>query len=104
MKKIIMLSAFVLGTITASASNDLFKNYYAEKTNEQLPFEKNQNFKIRVWRNLSGFTWTLVYDQVHTCITNTQAQNITEGFRQQYFPELIMAEAHLLSNCTVVFP
>lgn len=103
-----MLSVFALGTITASASpnasNDLFTNYYGSKADQKPIFERNQNFQIRVWRNLSGFTWTLVYDQVHSCITNTQAQNVTEGFRQQYFPELIMAEAHLLSNCTVVFP
>ena len=33
-----MMSIFALGTITASASNDLFINYYAEKV-EQPPFE-----------------------------------------------------------------
>ena len=37
MKKLIMLSIFALGTITASANNDLFRNRYAEKADQPFP-------------------------------------------------------------------
>lgn len=32
MKKLIMLSVYTLGTLAASAGNDLFTNYYSDKT------------------------------------------------------------------------
>lgn len=54
-----MLSIFALGTITASASNDLFKNHYDKSLNEvNVQLEKNDSdgilelrytYKVEAW-------------------------------------------------------
>ena len=55
MKKLIMLSVFVLGTITASASNDLFKNYYSKGLDEinlqseKMDSEVTYSYKVDAW-------------------------------------------------------
>ncbi len=60
MKKLLILSMFALGTITANASNDLFKNYYTKDLNEiNLQLEKSDNDGI------SGFTYTYKVDAWH---------------------------------------
>ena len=104
MKKLIMLSVFALGTITASASNDLFRNYYAEKVEQPPITAVTYNYHIKIWRQLNGsFSWTLVHNLYPNCKTPAQAEAIKEDYRRLYFPEIIMAEAIILnSNCGVI--
>jgi len=74
MKKLIMMSMFALGTITAFASNDYFKNQYAEKLENTATFELE--FKRRhVVKEIStdsngGIVENIIYDETY-CGTPT---------------------------------
>ena len=66
MKKLIMLSIFALGTITASASNDLFKNHYTKDLSEvNLKLGKSDNDVILQTMNTYRVTaWHYFYDPI----------------------------------------
>lgn len=73
MKKLIMLSIFALGTITASASNDLFKNYYAEKTDQIQPVVMRYNYQVIVYKHIAPNLSTTPYKiQNYNCVTETE--------------------------------
>ena len=66
MKKLIMLSIFALGTITASAGNDYFKNQYVQNLNDDPVFEIKYNKRhyvrqINIDAN-GGISETIIYD------------------------------------------
>jgi len=73
MKKLIMLSIFALGTITASASNDLFKNHYAEKTDQIQPVTMRYNYVVKVYRSVFPTVSTTPYSISNfDCVTEQE--------------------------------
>jgi len=91
MKKLIMLSVFALGTITANASNDLFKNYYAEKADQgpilQIKYQKRHLVRQINLNSSGGMYETIVLD--HT-FCGTLTHHSRYGF--------IADEMYILNN------
>lgn len=98
MKKLIMLSVFALGTITASASNDLFKNHYADKA-EQTPFLLKSNYKFTVRTQNSSYVFVVRKTETVTCITIDGSHAHAETLRQEYFPAITEVIIEKLSDC-----
>lgn len=74
MKKLIMMFVFALGTISASASNDLFKNHYQKNVNEDpiilLEFSRRHYVRQVNLDSNGGIYETIIYD-VTLCGDNT---------------------------------
>lgn len=101
MKKLIMLSVFALGTITASASNDLFKNYYSKGLDEiNLHLEKVDNDGIsEVKYAYKVDAWHYFFDPI-TGIGSSYGTNITPRtpcYTEQQI-DVYMQMAHAMYN------
>lgn len=113
MKKLIMLSVIALGTITASASNDLFKNYYSDRF-ERIPPPYGDmvdfvrfDYKITVYRMpIGGGVLTPVEIRFLDCKTPDECATYVNKLSWNYFPERMIIDAAPLSECffTIVNP
>ena len=79
MKKLIMLSVFALGTITASASNDLFKNYF-EAPQQQVLWK----YHIYITQINTDFTSSVLLDTVTECMTEQSFSYTMFVIHEQY--------------------
>ena len=91
MKKLIMMSVFALGTLTASAGNDYFKNQFVQNLNDgpgiEIKYNKRHYVRqINIDAN-GGISETIIYDQT---FCSTAQHHSNSGF--------IIKEYYILNN------